>query len=368
MNLRIGKFGKQETTSVVLLATLGSGLFAVDNTTVYQNGNVVYLTSLVAMLASLLLFEALTALMARHDAPDLSALLRRLLGRVAGGIAAIALIGGLLLMALLPLTQHLHALTQYVYVDAKQVALCLYFLPCLAVLGWLGMETIARTCRLVLPFFLVALLLALWMGHSQYALFRLFPFPGDSAAGIARQSVSALFRFFTPLLALLTIGSATQCVQNLRTAGRIGLLAGGGLAAVAQFFLGMMFQHTELQSQIAPLYRFLSEVCSDTPLVRSERMLLFVWVIAGLLVAAFYVYAAALLFAKLYGVGDIRPIAFLFSTLTVSVLLLLHYDSSETVHVLQWLFQNGWCLVVAPILLLLPFGLFKRREAMPCDA
>lgn len=358
MNLRLGAFGRQETAAAVLLATFFSGCFSFDSAALFGDGNASWLVEIVAVLQALLLFEAAVWALRVRGGNDLSALigdskLKKCL--------AVPLMLALLLSAMQPLESFLISITQYVFAGSKLVVVCLYLLPCLFLLTALGAETIVRTSRILLPVMLVSILAALLSGIPEYRTDRIFPIPIGEPLRLLPQTGSAQLRAASPLIALLCIGEGTQDRMAMRSAGRIGAIAGGLLSAVALFALSMTFTYTQLKGMPAPFYRMLVEVRAENPTLRLDRAVLFFWFAGAILTSAFYLYAACVLFSKTFGVRDVRPVALCVSGLAAALILVLHYDTETTVAALKRLYRSSWPLIGAPF----PLILLKKRRGKP---
>lgn len=359
MNLRIGAFGRQETAAMVLIAAFFGGCFGMDSRALYVDGNASYLVQIIATVQALLLFEGAVWVLRLRGGNDLSALighshLKRLL--------AIPIVLALITAAMQPLESFLLTMTQFVFTDAKQVTACLYLLPCLFLLTALGAETLMRTARVLLPILLLSIVAALLSGIGTYRLYRIHPIPFGEPIRIFTQAGSAQIRAAAPLLALLCVGEGTQDRMTMRSAGRIGMIAGGLTAAVALFALSMTFPYTQLKDMPAPFYRMLVEVRAENPTLRLDRAVLFLWVSGAILSSAFYLYAASLLFAKSFHVRDIRPVALYLSGIAVTLILVLYYDSKTTAAIIERLYRDAWVLVSVPF----PLILLNPKRRKPC--
>ncbi len=358
MNLRIGAFGRQESASLVLIAAFIGGCFAIDNRAMYGNGNASYLVALIASIQALLLFEAVVWALRVRGGNDLTALIGASRWKA---VLAVPLALSLLLSAIQPLEQYLVTVTTFVFVESKHVTVCLYLLPCLYLLTALGAETLARTARLLLPILLLSIVAALLAGLSTYRTYRLFPIPFGEPLRLFSLAGSAQLRAASPLLALLCIGEGTQDRMSMRSAGRIGAIAGGALTAVTLFALSMTFPYTALLKMPSPMYRMLVEVRAENPTLRLDRAILFLWMTCAILTAAFYLYAASVLCAKAFGARDIRPIALCVSGLAIALMLALYYDSAVTKKILSALYRYAWVLISVPV----PLILWKGRRRTP---
>ena len=95
MNLRLGRFGRQESACAVGLSALISGTFAVNVGDTFAQGNVCYAATAAGALAGLLLVGLLQASMARLGAEEL--------GEGLGVLLSLPVSLGLVLAAVLPL-------------------------------------------------------------------------------------------------------------------------------------------------------------------------------------------------------------------------------------------------------------------------
>jgi len=360
MNLRIGKFGRQETAAMVWIATFFSSCFAADSRMLFEHGNASYLVQILASIQALLLFEAVIWALRVRGGSDLSSLIGR--SRLKA-LFAVPLILALVLAAMQPLEHFLITVTQYVFVDAKQVTVCLYLLPCLLLLTALGAETLMRTSRILLPVLILSVVGALLLGIGQYRTYRLFPIPLKAPMRIFELSGSQQFSTIPPLLALLCIGEGTQDRMAMRSAGRIGAILGGLLSAGAFFALGQSFTYLRLKGMPTPFYDMLVAVRTVNPTLRMDRAVLFLWIAGAILTAAFYLYAACVLMCRTFGMRDIRPAAFCISAITVTLMLVLFYNSDGTTAIKNAVIRYGWILLSAPIPVLL---LKKKRRKRKC--
>ena len=361
MNLRIGRFGQQESAAAVWIASFASGCFALDNRALFENGNSAVLTYALASLGSLLLFLCTVRAIRRRGGTDLFALIGR--SRLKAALVP-AVILSLLLSAMQPQQQYLLTITQYVFVDAKQISVCFYILPCLALLSMLGAETLVRMARVLLPVLLLSILAAWLIGISQYRVYRLFPVPLKQPQKLLTDTASALHRAFSPYLAMLCIGEGTQNTRALRRAGCIGGALGAATVLFMLLGLSLSFSYAMLAEMPSPFYRMLVEARTENPTLRLDRAALFLWMSGALFSSALYLYAAGVLLCKTFGVRDVRPVACGLSMLSVTTILVLYYDTEATVRILRILYRDAWLLAVVP----LPLLCMRGREGTVCGA
>lgn len=361
MNLRLGRFGLQESASAVGLGALISGTFALNVRDTFAQGNVCYAATAAGVLLSLLLLRLLWGAMVRRGARDLAALLRDGFGPILGALVALPLVLGLALAAALPLFRFTLAMERYIFVEADYVPIALYLLFVLLMMVLSGMETVARMAKLMLIPGVLALgatLLLAWPAFDSRHLFPLFS-PGFSA--FLTQTLEALFRFLGPGLALLTVGHGCQGQRHARDGVCRGLLLGGGGAVGMQLGMGLTFFGWDMAALSAPVYCMTMAARQERMGLRFDVLVLFLWVTTGLVTAAFYAYAAALLVCRMTGVKDIRPIGALVVLAVMGLVLLFNFDSEVVLGLVRRIYAQGYLLFLLPLGLLLVRALFFRR-------
>ena len=355
MNLKLGRFGKQESASAVGLAALISGTFAINVGDTFAGGNVCYAATAAGALLSLLLLRLLFGAMARFGAEDLGSLLQTAFGPALGAVLALPLVLGLALGAVLPLFRLTLAMERYIFVEADYVPIALFLLV------FTGMECVARMSKLLLIPGALALVMTLILASPAFETSHLFPLFSPGFAAFWAQTMEALFRFFVPGVALMVVGRGCQGRENVQVGVRRGLLFGGLGASLMQLGLGLTFFGPDMASLTAPVYCMTMAARQERMGLRLDVLVLFLWVMTGLVAAAFYAYAAALLLCRMMGVEDVRPIGSLLVLLVMGLVLLLNFDSDVILGFARLVYRQGYLLFLLPLGLLWGRSLLIRR-------
>lgn len=122
MNHREGRFGMQEAASACGLSALLSGMFTLNPTEVYRQGNVCWLATLLGLLGAALVFLGLLKAMEKQGADSLDQLLKGMF-RPAAGLAALPLLVLFVLAAALPSFHLLVGMNRYVFEGADYCTL-----------------------------------------------------------------------------------------------------------------------------------------------------------------------------------------------------------------------------------------------------
>lgn len=322
MNLREGRIGIAEGISLVLIAAAISGIFAADTRGLFARGNSSYAASLLSALLTYLIFVLITFSMKRAGAEHLSELYECALGRLFGGAAAAATMLSLVIAATVPLTRLLFVLCRYVYPEASIAPVALFFLPAVLVPVFYGLEAIGRVGKLLLGVTALSFLVAFAIAAPAYAPFRLYPLLGDGVWAMLRNSAAGVGRYLPAAVSILICGQGVHGLDNAARDGRLGLLAGGALSAAAWLCVSLAYGYADLAAMDVPLYRLTMSVRTSNVFLRADKALLFFWVMAGFLTAAFYTYAGALLYCKTCRVRDIRPIGAMLASAAVALALM----------------------------------------------
>ena len=353
MNLRLGRFGKQEAASAVGLAALISGTFSLNVGDTFARGNVSYMATAAGALLGLLLLMLLDGAVERLGGEDLGDVLHPLL--------ALPLILGLLLAAALPLFRFTLAMERYIFVEADYEPIVLYLFPVLLMMVLSGMECVARMTKLMLIPGVLALIMTLLLASPAFDSSHLFPLFSPGFPALLTQTAQALFRFLPPGLALLAVGRGCQGQVNTMGGVTRGLLLGGLGAVLMHLGLGLTFFGPDMASLSSPVYCMTMAARQERLGLRLDVLVLFLWVMTGLVAAAFHTYAGALLVCRTMGVEDVRPVGALLTLLVAGAVLLFNFDSDRVLAFVRLVYRRGHLLFLLPMGLLMARSLFQRR-------
>lgn len=356
MSLRLGRFGLQESAAAVGVAALISGVFSLNVGETFARGNVCCMATAAGALLSLLLLNLLGAAMERLGTSDLGELLPG-----PWAVLALPLVLGLILGAVLPLFRFALVMERYIFVEADYVPIVLYLLPVLLVMVLSGMECVGRMAKLLAIPGALALVLTLLLAAPAFDASHLYPLFSPGFSAFLDQTGEALFRFLPPGMALFAVGQGCQGRRHILSGVRRGLLLGGSGAALLQVGLGLTFFGPDIASLTGPVYCMTMAARQERLGLRLDVLVLFLWVMTGLVAAAFYTYAAALLLVRVTGGEDLRPVGALLVLLVSGLALLFNFDSDAILAFVRLVYRQGHWLFLAPLGLILIRSLLQRR-------
>lgn len=362
MKLNEGRIGRQEATSLAAMGVVASAVFYPNAAEGYRYGNASYVAALLAFSLLFLLFFITVRAMRRRGAAHLGAFLTDSLGGLFGRVATLAVILFLVISAAIPLIQFQWLLKRFVFPDNLVATICLYFLPPMLLLACMGLETLGRTARMLFWLLAVSFVLPMVIPAASYETYHLFPLPLENPLAIVQSAVRMTAQGMPAMLALLIYADGVQGVKNAEKYGRIALLGGGLLVVLLQLCISLSFSYSDLQEIVSPLYRLLMLQRSGINM-RIDKLVLFLWIIMGLLAVSGYLYAAALLLCRTTGIGDVRPPALSFSAAAATLALLVSQNAEWTATASSAVRSNLYLLALVPPLLA-AVAAFLRKERL----
>ncbi|MEG1524008.1 MAG: GerAB/ArcD/ProY family transporter [Clostridia bacterium] len=348
MNLREGRIGRQETAAVALIACTICGIFSMNTENFYRQGNSSYISSALSAGLSLLAFFLIAEAMRRKHCRNLAALYRMAYGRILAIPLSFVTLLMLIYSAIMPLDRLLIILCRYVFIETTAQQVMLYMTACVVLLAWMGLEIIARTAKILVGVIVLAFFVAFLIAIPAYEVYRLYPLLGNGLGSTFLLGLTGIARFFPGVLALLICGVGVQGLNSAATGANAGILGGGLLTVGSQLCLGMTYPASLLATMHAPMYRLTMSVKTGSSYLRTDKLLLFFWMMAGLLVGGFYAYTGALLYAGTAYMRDIRPAAAAVG-LSIGALTLIGYlQFAWFESIMLFLHVYAWALLLLP--------------------
>lgn len=349
MNHKLGRIGGQEALCIGAVAACASSIFTPDSAALYAKGNSAYLSMLLSAAVAVIVFLLVARAMHATQAQSLWELLRLGLGPVLGRVAALLYALFLVLMVATLFSRFALMMERFIFPLASEWQLLLYLLLAACIPAWLGLEGLGRAARLLGFMLLAAMVGALALAAYNYEPYRLAPFLGDGTRNLLDLSARGTTLFLPALLGLLIVSEGIHGVRHTRRAGCYVGIAGGVISSLCQLCLGMTYPYSDLAEMHSPMYRLTMGFKTGGYFPRLDTLLVFGWVMSGMLASGYYLYVAALLFAQAFSQADIRPSIVVFSGCAGGLVLLLHAQAANGI--LQFLGYYGYIIVAAPVLL-----------------
>ena len=235
-----------------------------------------------------------------------------------------------------------------------------------AVLVYFGIEGIARTAYLVMPFIVGGVAVVIMLLASIYDIYRLLPWQG-AGVGVALVRGLTLAGLNFGVLLLFVLAPSFQKPATIMTAA----FYGGGVSALLRTMVILFFLLTfgvgNGMEKTLPFYEMSRLVYLSRYVQHIEALFIIIWVITGLLAIAIDIFAALYLVARPLDLPSIRPLVPVVAMIVVN-LAVIPPDLSAVVTTdgsLVLLLSAG---VYGGPLLLAAAAYIKRRRKKPWSA
>lgn len=361
MSYRPGRMGLAEGMALVFSTTLVAVFLTIFPASVDVAGSAAWMGPAFTFIEFLVILYSLLYVL-QHTTGDLYAACQELLGATLTRLIALCYSGLYFLDAGLLLRQFaentlLTALPRLEF----EVAIGLYAFTIVFLL-YFGLEAVARTCYVVLPFTVGGLLIIMSLAASRYDFFNLTPWNGAGLGTVFAWSVRISG---INLGALLPFIFATS-FQNARTV-KGAVLYGLGLSALVRTlsFIAYTaaFGVSVSREKVLPFFDLARLVYINRFIQRIEAFFIILWTTMGMLNIAIDIYAGLYLLGRVFNLPALRPFI-IPATLVIAELAMLPREITGVitfyVQMLSTVYNLG--TVVIPLVLLAAAVYHSRRK------
>ncbi|MEG1559635.1 MAG: GerAB/ArcD/ProY family transporter [Clostridia bacterium] len=352
MNLREGKMGRQETIALLSTSLFISAVFTVNSSETYSTGNSTYLTLPISILLSVVIFLIVSFALKKSGQGGLMEMARYAFGPIGEFIYAFVLIAGLLIAAIIPTDNFLLVMQSYLYVDSDYTEIIIYIVPVIAILAFIGFEGLGRTAKLLSWVFIIILFVTFFNLGESLETYRLAPFLGDGVEHMATISINSMYCFLPGLLSIFTLTRGTQGEKNAKFSGVTSGIIAAVIVFITQLIIGMAFSYNELKDIFMPFYVINTISGNDSYLIRTEKLTVFIFLLGGIIAAAYYIYGAARIYVREFKQRDIRPAIASFSAILLTLVISKHVGMHYIKGVLEFASKYMTAILIIPTLLM----------------
>lgn len=363
MRMNLGKIGAQESTSLVAIVLSVTGIFTVESAVAYANGNSTFLTVPASIIVGFLVFLLCLFAMNKLGVATFHELADRAVGEKLSCVFMLILSASLLFNAFVLLLRFATIIHSYIFVESDYIGVALWiFLPVLS-LSLFGFETLGRMAKIFGVALLVLFLLGFVSATDGFSVHRLYPLFGDGAYNIAISSFKNSYKFIPAFIAPLVLSKGINGVKTVKKSVIIGSIFAVLLSFITQLVIGLTYEYTSLSNMYFPLCRLNMSLQNEDYFMRTDRIGVFIWLVAGVIAIAYYVYAAGFIFCKKTGTRDIRPCIVCFMIILSSLVLAEYTKLYAVLHgVISIIESNSFIVMLLIVLTVTLLGLLKRGK------
>lgn len=307
IRLSDGKIGIRELFSLIMI-TLLMKLTDTTPTLLFGVGQTAgwWLPLITGSCLSLSLLVLLSVLK-RHPNKGLLELIFGLTGPYVGFLLGLSVFAIYLSVVVVNSRSYIDIINTMIFQKTPLPALYLMVMGAACYVASLGLETIGRVARIILPYVIVMLLiLVLIVWHSADWL-HIFPLAGPGIGRVVKEGVlhSAIFGEVLYMTALIPL---VRAYKDFRKAAWLGFVLSVMALVVALFLYVAVFGYPTVREIIYPFQQLARTAQIGQVVTNLDSIFFFFWQISTVVHFAIYLYIATYFLAGTLQIADMKPL------------------------------------------------------------
>ncbi len=359
--------GPQELLELTLLATNVKIFFDMPRRYAIIGADAAWLTMALSGLTACAVFFLVGLALERTPGLGLPELAKDSLGRIGGTIYQLVI--ALYFVAMASMTSRLLAET-IVMTAIPQVPISIIVLSTLAFAvfaAYRGVNALAKSCYVALPFLAAGVALLLLMSVFNWRLNNMFPLLGFGARRTLLGGVWTAGTLGDAVILSVLAGTLQIGVPRLSL-----MLKAVGFSAALQVIvilsIGMIFPYPVSAELALPYYMASRTISLGFFLQRLEALFLVSWALSVVLNIAIYFVACLRLYQQVFSIPDSTPLTLPLAGIVFAAALMpgSYMEASDTTW--RWLWVNGGVLTLVLPTLIALISLWRNRRASGTQA
>lgn len=365
MSYQPGKMGVAEGLALVFMVTFVPIFMTMPAVSVNAADTLGWLATLVHGIVSMLAF-AILCYVFTHVEGDLYEVCEILLGRMGAWIISLYFCVAFFANYVVILRQFAENTLLTALPQADFAVIISAYAIAAGILVYLGIEGMSRASFLILPFAVSALLAVLLLLVPFYNWYHLFPLQGNGIMKTLTYGASVA-GLNIGVFGLAVIAKSFQNRKTVKDCSLYGLGLSTGLRGFSVFVYILTFGLPVAKEKMLPFFEMARLVYLSRYLQRIEALFILLWVIIGVLGAAFSLYFGLFLITRVFRLPTFRPLIPSISIM-LAMLSMIPTDVAEVAMIYSYLSQTYFNLGIyaVPLVLLLALLFKKRKGAAPC--
>ncbi len=365
--IREGNFGYHEAISLLVITIAAKFFFTSPAVLVGIVGTAGWYMTIISVLTAAFAFIFLYLLLKRFPNKNIMEITDLVLGKW-GSFIVFLLFGGFLLWsASISMREFVEVLKVYVLPESPPSFIILLFVISVAVLSFMGLETIARFAKFVIYLLGAGYVLVILLSSQNYVPLHLFPLMGY---GLDKTIFNGLLRcsFYGEIVILGVIASSLQGTKEIKRIGFSSLLISGILTSFSLLVFTLVFPYTAGQELTSPMYEMAALIDYGGFMQRMEPIFLFLWNFGTFIQVSLLFYAVIMVFCHVFKINDKRPIILPMSTTLFCISLIPRGISEVIFGAVQIIRSWGWIIYYVPPILILIVAVIRKKKGESQDA
>ncbi len=356
-----GKFGYHEAISLMVITIVMKVFFTGPAIIMSTVGTAGWYMNILSMLVAILGFMILLSLLKRFNNKNIMQISDLVLGKPVGSIMLITLAAQILLVSSINTREYIEVMKVYVMPESPPSFLMVLLSISVAVLSFMGLETIARYSKFIIYILSAGYILVILLSTQNFVPRQLYPVLGY---GLDKTIITGLQRcsVYGDIAILGIIASSLQGYREIKKIGLWSILISGIVFSTSLLAYSLVFPYTVGQEITSPMYEMASLIDYGGFLQRMEPIFLFLWNFGSFIEITLTFYAALMVFCHVFRIEDKRPV--ILPMLTILYCLnLIPRGISEVISVnINRLRTWGGVLFFTPSIILLVVALIRKKK------
>ncbi|UWG96216.1 endospore germination permease [Dehalobacter sp. DCM] len=312
--IKEGHFGFYEAYSLITIVLVTKIFYTSPLAIIRLLGTAAWLGTLISCCTALLFFVLLYFLMKRFPGSDLYHIFETVTGKFIGKILILIFTAYLVYFAGINLSEFIVILKIYTLPLSPSSFLIGAFLLITIVMGYVGLEGIARVSRVFVYPIIGGVILILLLAIPSYDFDYLKPYLGY---GVQKTALVGLLRSsaYDEIVLLAVIIRSLHNVKLFKRVGFLSLLTTGLMLSASLMCMIASFQYTAGSEHISGMYQLTRVIYFSRFFQRVETLFLFVWIFSSLITVSFLFYEAISSYCRVFKITNHRPLLIPFAIL-----------------------------------------------------
>ena len=355
-----GKFGVSEAVSLITITIVAKIFYTSPSAVVQIAGTAGWYLTIISGGAAFLSFMFVIMLLKRCPGKNIVDAYSTAFGPFIGFVFSFLLASALMFGAVSNTAEFSYVIQSYVLPRTP-----LFFIigTCtigVAILSFLGLESIARFSRLSVLILLTGFTAVILLGMQNYSIHRILPILGY---GLKTTIYHGLLRssFYADVIILAVFTGSLQGLKFVKKAGFLSLAISTIIVSISLLAFSLTFPYFVGEELTAPMYVLASLIDYGRFFQRLESIFLFIWYISSFIGVVALFYTSLCVYCQIFKINDKKSIVFPFAIIFCTASLLPSSIITVVDAIVPLYREYIWVVIfLPPIIGLLTSKLMKR--------
>ncbi len=356
-----GKIGTYEAICFTSLVMINKIFFTSVGGIVYQTGTAAWYATLISCLTTLMFFAFIYLLLKRFPGKDILQIYEAVLGKLFGKIVALVICSFVIFNAGSTLREFVEMIKVYNLPYTPTSMIIITFLSVSMIIGYFGLQTLARVCALCFLPAIIALTVILLLAAPEYDPNLLKPYGGYgliTSMGHGFMRSSAYFEF-------ILLGFAVNAIGGYKFYKKIGIssiVITGAVFSISLLCYLMTFGYAVGSENISGIFELSRSIYFNRFIERVESIFLFAWVISSVISTTASYYFGLLIYSKVFTIKDHKPLLIPFAILVFIIAILPESMQVVSQVNITFLRQYSLFIIYVPAIIVLLIAVIFRKK------